>query len=158
METQRYFEVNTREYVTDTDYLVTRPASINHPKDHAVMFITKKYPEFRDVFLQVSQCLIFWPEEWEIPEKISRKNAVYRVPSSTEWSPQLAQTVFPVNAMVDITGFEEKKERALLAYQTEIREYPHPRSARYVRETDRACGLQWGMGPSEAFVILRNAM
>lgn len=82
----------------------------------------------------------------------------YSVPSSTEWSPQLARTAFLPNAMVDITGFEEKKEQALLAYRTEIREYPHPRSARYVRETDRACGLQWGMGPSEAFVILRNAM
>lgn len=80
----------------------------------------------------------------------------YRVPSSTEWSPQLAQTVFQPNTLVDITGFEEKKEQALLAYQTEIRPYPHPRSAQYVRETDRACGLQWGQGSSEAFMLLRQ--
>lgn len=72
----RFFEVNTREYVADTDYLVTRPASINHPKDHAVMFITNKYPERRDAFLSVSQCLVFWPEEWEIPTEVSERHAV----------------------------------------------------------------------------------
>ncbi len=80
----------------------------------------------------------------------------YYVPSSTEWSPQLAQTAFLTNMMVDITGFEERKERALLAYQTEIRQYPHPRSAQYVRETDRARGLQWGLGSSEGFMLLRK--
>lgn len=77
MEAKRFFEISTREYVANTDYLVTRPASINHPKDHAVMFITKKFPEHRDSFLSVSQCLIFWPEEWDIPKEISCKNAVY---------------------------------------------------------------------------------
>lgn len=79
----------------------------------------------------------------------------YRVPSSTEWSPQLAQTVFLPNTMVDISGFEGAKEAALRAYQTEARAYPHPRSPQYMRETDRACGLQWGLGPSEAFMRLR---
>ena len=33
---------------------------------------------------------------------------------------------------------------------------PIPSSAQYVRETDRACGLQWGMGNSEAFILLRQ--
>lgn len=80
----------------------------------------------------------------------------YRVPSSTEWSPQMTQTVFLPNVMVDISGFEEKKEKALLTYQTEARPYPHPRSSQYVRETDRACGLQWGLGSSEAFMCLRK--
>lgn len=79
----------------------------------------------------------------------------YRVPSSTEWSPQLAQTAFLPNTMVDISGFEEAKEAALRAYQTETRAYPHPRSPQYVRETDRAWGLQWGLGPGEAFMCLR---
>lgn len=80
----------------------------------------------------------------------------YQTPSSTEWSPQLAQTAFLPNVMVDISDFETAKEQALLAYQTEVRVYPHPRSPQYVRETDRARGLQWGLGSSEAFMLLRK--
>lgn len=75
----------------------------------------------------------------------------YRVPSSTEWSPQLAQTVFLPNVMVDISGFETVKEQALLTYQTEARPYLHPRSPQYVRETDRARGLEWGRLPQKRF-------
>lgn len=80
----------------------------------------------------------------------------YRVPSSTEWAPQLGHTVFLPNMMVDISGFEDIKERALLAYQTEARSYPHPRSPRYVQETDLVRGLEWGLGPVEAFWLIRK--
>lgn len=98
-----FFEVSTSEYVADTDYLVTRPASINHPKDHAVMFITNEYPEHRDAFLSVSQCLIFWPEEWEVPAEISKQHAV--VPSR---DPHLAYCKFYVDH--GITGLCEPDE------------------------------------------------
>lgn len=80
----------------------------------------------------------------------------YYVPSSTEWSPQLAHTAFLPNTMVDITEYTAQKEAAILAYQTEIRHYPHPRAAQYVREMDHARGLQWGMGSSEVFLLLRQ--
>lgn len=93
-----------------------------------------------------------------VPGQCVRALYCYRVPSSTEWSPQLSQTAFFPNTMVDISDFTQKKEDALTAYQTEMRAYPHPRSAQYVRETDRACGLQWGMGSSEVFMLLRNLM
>ena len=91
-----------------------------------------------------------------VPGQCVKELYCYQTPSSTEWSPQLAHTAFLPNVMVDITGFEEAKAQALLAYQTEIRAYPHPRSPQYVRETDRARGLQWGLGPSENFMLLRK--
>ncbi len=91
-----------------------------------------------------------------VPGQTVRELYCYRVPSSTEWNPQLAHTAFLPNVMVDITDYAALKEAALLAYQTEARAYPHPRSAQYVRETDRSCGLQWGMGSSEAFMLLRK--
>ena len=76
MAEQEFFRVSTAAYCPGTEYWVTRPASIHHPKDHAVMFITKGYPESRGVFEDVSGCLIFWPKEWEIPEQIAAANAV----------------------------------------------------------------------------------
>lgn len=77
MEKSEFFRVNTEEYVAGTQYWVVRPASINNPKNSAVMFITTAYPTYRDVFFSVSGCLIFWPREWEIPQAIAEKNAVY---------------------------------------------------------------------------------
>lgn len=91
-----------------------------------------------------------------IPGQCVRELYCYRVPSSTEWSPQLEHTVFLPNVMTDISGFTDVKEQALRAYQTETRPYPHPRSPQYVRETDRARGLEWGLGPAESFWLLRK--
>ena len=93
-----------------------------------------------------------------VPGQCVRELYCYRVPSSTEWAPQLPQTTFMPNTMVDISGYEDAKERAILAYQTEIRAYPHPRSVQYVRENDRVNGLQWGQGSSEMFLMLRKVL
>lgn len=90
------------------------------------------------------------------PGQCVRELYCFRVPSSTEWGPQLGHTAFLPNVMTDIGGFEDVKEQAILAYQTEVRPYPHPRSPRYVRETDRARGLEWGIGSAEAFWLLRK--
>ena len=91
-----------------------------------------------------------------VPGQCVKELYCYYVPSSTEWSPQLANTAFLPNVRVDISDYSSIKERALLAYKTEIREYPHPRSARYVQEMDYSCGLQWGIGNSENFMLLRK--
>lgn len=93
-----------------------------------------------------------------VPGQSVRELYCYRVPSSTEWSPQLEHTAFLPNVMVEIGDFADVKEQALLTYQTEARAYPHPRSPRYVRETDRARGLEWGLGPAEAFLQLRKIL
>ena len=76
MDDLTFFQVNSSEYVAGTDYWISHPASINHPKDHSVMFISKQYPAYRQVFFAVVHCLIFWPQEWEIPEELARKHAI----------------------------------------------------------------------------------
>lgn len=93
-----------------------------------------------------------------VPEQCVKALYCYRVPSSTEWSPQLSHTAFLPNVMVDISAYADKKAQALAAYQTEMRAYPHPRSAQYTAENDRACGLQWGLGTAEQFVLLRQSL
>ena len=79
MPEREFFRVCTEAYCPGTAYWVTRPASIHNPKDHAVMFITRGYPEYRTVFESVSGCLIFWPKEWEIPERISVETPLFPV-------------------------------------------------------------------------------
>lgn len=72
-----YFSVNVSEYVPDKDFVVTRPASMNNPKDHSVMFIQSQYIKKAQNFLGAVNCLIFWPSGYDIPEEIAATHAVY---------------------------------------------------------------------------------
>ena len=80
----------------------------------------------------------------------------YRVPSSTEWTPNKADTMFMPNYFVDIEQYAEQKYKAFACYSTELREYPHPRSVQYLRESDKVAGLREGMLAAEEFVLLRK--
>lgn len=71
-----YFTVNAEKYRKGRTFNIVRPASLNHPKDNAVMFVIEKYAEKAGVFETVENCLIFWPEETEIPEALDRLHAV----------------------------------------------------------------------------------
>lgn len=82
----------------------------------------------------------------------------YRVPSSTEWSPQISTSIFMPNIIVDISDVLEHKYKAISAYETEVREYPHPRSVEHVRKLDTVSGLKCGKGPSEELMLLRKLM
>ena len=80
----------------------------------------------------------------------------YRVPSSTEWTPNKEDTMFMPNYFVDIEKYAEQKYKAFACYATELREYPHPRSVQYLRETDKTAGLRVGLIAAEEFVMLRK--
>ena len=80
----------------------------------------------------------------------------YRVPSSTEWTPNKADTMFMPNYFVDIAHYSDLKYKAFSCYSTELREYPHPRSVQYLIETDKAAGLKVGLYAAEEFVLMRK--
>lgn len=80
----------------------------------------------------------------------------YSVPSSTEWNPCKQDTMFLPNVFVEIEEYKEKKYEAMLAYTTELRDYPHPRAIQHLKELDISVGLQVGMKATESFVCLRK--
>lgn len=88
--------------------------------------------------------------------QVVRNLYCYRVPSSTEWTPNKEDTMFMPNYFVDIEQYAEQKYKAFACYSTELRDYPHPRSVQYLRESDKAAGLRVGMLAAEEFVMLRN--
>ena len=75
---KEYFRVNVSKYVDGKDFDVVRPASLNHPKDNAVMFIIDGYMDHADAFLKCCNCLVFWPENADVPVEISARHAVVR--------------------------------------------------------------------------------
>ena len=88
--------------------------------------------------------------------QVVRNLYCYRVPSSTEWTPNKDDTMFMPNYFVDIKQYAEQKYKAFACYSTELRDYPHPRSVQYLRESDKAAGLRVGMLAAEEFVMLRK--
>lgn len=72
--------------------------------------------------------------------------------SSTEWS----NRTFVPNVYVDITDFIEKKIEAFLRYESEVREYPHPRSEEGVRVLAKKRGIEACVEYAEAFVLIRD--
>ena len=90
------------------------------------------------------------------PNQSVKELYCYRVPSSTEWSPQIVSSSFFSNVIIDISDFSLKKSEAINQYQTEIRNYPHPRSVKYVEKLDCATGLKYGIGSAEEFMLLRK--
>lgn len=79
---KKYFDVRVDKYISEKNFSVYRPASLNYPKDNAVMFISDGYMDYIDAFLKCNNCLIFWPECYSIPKEIENKHAVVKCKSS----------------------------------------------------------------------------
>lgn len=78
---KKYFDVCCEKYVRDKTFSVYRPASLNHPKDNAVMFIMEKHISQANVFADIKECLIFWPEICEVSSELEKNHAVVRCES-----------------------------------------------------------------------------
>jgi LmbE family N-acetylglucosaminyl deacetylase len=80
----------------------------------------------------------------------------FEVPSSTEWAFQNLAPVFQPNTFVDITSTLETKIRAMEQYDSESREFPHPRSPEALRAIATRWGTVIGCQAAEAFQLLRS--
>lgn len=80
----------------------------------------------------------------------------FEVPSSTERAFQYGQNVFAPNHFVSIQKTMGLKKKALMAYRSESRPYPHPRSAEGVEILAQKRGLEAGLRFAEAFQLIRR--
>lgn len=85
-----------------------------------------------------------------------REIYAFEVPSSTEWAFQRLEPSFRPNVFVDIADSLETKVAALGCYGTEIREFPHPRSAEALRAIATRWGSVAGVKAAEAFELIRS--
>jgi LmbE family N-acetylglucosaminyl deacetylase len=80
----------------------------------------------------------------------------FEVLSSTEYAPPGFAAPFQPNVYVDITEHLEAKQKALAAYASEMRPWPHPRSYKAVEHLARLRGSQCGVEAAEAFALCRG--
>ena len=91
-----------------------------------------------------------------LPGTALRELLFFEVASSTEWRAAQSAPPFQPNLFVDISAFWDQKRRALEAYASEMRPFPHPRSVQAVEHLARWRGASAGVEAAEAFVIGRR--
>ena len=84
-----------------------------------------------------------------------REVFAYEVASSTEWAFGSFAPVFRPNLFVDISATLDRKIDAMALYESEMRAFPHPRSADNLRACARRWGATAGVQAAEAFEIVR---
>jgi LmbE family N-acetylglucosaminyl deacetylase len=81
----------------------------------------------------------------------------FETPSSTEWALPSQRHPFQPNRFVDVHSTFEQKLDAMRCYRTEIRDHPHPRSLRGLRDRASYWGSVAGYEAVEPFVVLRES-
>jgi LmbE family N-acetylglucosaminyl deacetylase len=89
------------------------------------------------------------------PGQPVRRVLTYAPTSSTEWSPAATNWFVP-NWFVDITATFDRKLEAFACFETERRDYPHPRNDRALRAHAEFYGATVGCEYAEPFVLVRN--
>jgi len=85
-----------------------------------------------------------------------REVYAFEVPSSTEWAFQRYEPTFRPNIFMDITNTIEVKIKSMQEYESEIRPFPHPRSAEAIRSIAQRWGSVVGLEFAEAFELIRS--
>ena len=89
-----------------------------------------------------------------VPDQTVRRLLTYAPTSSTEWTPAPLNWFVP-NWFVDVSSTIDRKVAAFAHYETERREYPHPRSERAIRAAAEFYGASCGCEHAEPFVLVR---
>jgi LmbE family N-acetylglucosaminyl deacetylase len=89
-----------------------------------------------------------------LPGRSFRKLLTFETLSSTEWASEAVGPSFRPRHFVDISATLEAKLRALACYQSEMRPFPHPRSAEAVTALAALRGSQVGLVAAEAFDVI----
>lgn len=78
------------------------------------------------------------------------------IPSSTEWNSFSSQSAFIPNVFFEVEDTIDLKIEAMAKYQSELREYPHPRSLKHLKELAKVNGTKVGLSYSENFMLIRS--
>lgn len=84
----------------------------------------------------------------------SKEIYCFETVSSTEWNFEYANCFRP-NYFVDITEFLEIKLKAMECYESELKQFPHPRSMNNLKASAEKWGSVIGVKCAEAFEVVR---
>lgn len=86
-----------------------------------------------------------------------KKVLTFETPSSTEWNFNDPNKFMP-HIFIDVSKVIDYKIKALEAYGSEIRNYPHPRSSDAIVNLAKHWGIVSGLEMAEAFMLVREVI
>jgi LmbE family N-acetylglucosaminyl deacetylase len=87
-----------------------------------------------------------------LPGEVVKEIYSFEVLSATEWCYPMA---FSPNVFFDIEDTIALKKKAMKAYKSELRDFPHPRSLKAIELNAKTWGMKVGMKYAEAFKLVR---
>ncbi|ODS41272.1 MAG: hypothetical protein A7315_02040 [Candidatus Altiarchaeales archaeon WOR_SM1_79] len=85
-----------------------------------------------------------------------KKILSYESLSETEWGQPIEP--FTPNVYIDISDTIKTKIEAMKAYESEIKQYPHPRSLEMINILAKMRGGVVGLNAAEAFILIREVI
>ena len=82
----------------------------------------------------------------------------FETPSSTEWNFKDGDNVFKPNVFIGIDDTINAKLRSMECYESEVRDYPHPRSIKALEVIAARWGTVVGKNYAEAFELIRKVV
>ena len=140
-------------------------------KDTQTYIVNKK---FREVVQSVRPDIAFLPHKGDIhidhqetvraamvalrPIENPQLNEIYSYEtlSETEWNIPSAENAFLPNTYSNISGYLQKKLDAMSCFQTQLYEFPHPRSLEAIKTLAKLRGSTVGYRSAEAFMLIRK--
>lgn len=80
----------------------------------------------------------------------------YETLSETEWAAPFGNDVFIPTVFIDIKDFIDLKLQAFLFFETQIKQFPHPRSPEIIRVLSNYRGATVGFENAESFMLIRS--
>ena len=80
----------------------------------------------------------------------------YETISETEWALPVKKNMFRPNVYIDISDTLKTKLKAMLAYKSELRDHPHPRSLETLSVLAEKRGSEVCLKFAEAFMSVRD--
>lgn len=90
------------------------------------------------------------------PKESCKEIRLFEVASASDYGHESITGKFSPNLYIDISNFWESKEKALIAYKEELREYPHTRSLYAIKNLSLSRGSQVGIKMAEVFQVIRK--
>ena len=91
-----------------------------------------------------------------LPGTSIRRLLCYEISPTARFGLPAGSSGFVPNVFVEVSQYMDKKLEAVSCYQTELREYPHPRSLEGLRLLAEERGLSVGLKAAECFQLIRE--
>ena len=91
-----------------------------------------------------------------LPDSSVRRVLAYEIGTTAHFGQPAGGSPFVPNVFIDISRYLDKKLEAMSCYQSEVREYPHPRSLEGLRLMAKERGVSVGLEAAECFSLIRE--